>query len=187
MKKAMDDLRVPSLGCVAHSLQLVVNKGLLKQRSISDVIASARKIVGHFKHSPLAYSRLQDLQCEFQMPLKHLQQNQMEQHILYDSEHLRTEANFMCLCCRPRAACIDDCKPLGTAGENNDHKEVEKMEKTLKRTATTATATDPAEMVSHAEASGSSGHTSKSTFMMMFWNLEEESFTHVLLYKYKHI
>ncbi len=75
MKKVMDDLGVPSLGCVVHSLQLVVNEGLLSQRSVSDAIASARKIVGHFKHSPLAYSRLEDIQHEFQMPLNRLQQD----------------------------------------------------------------------------------------------------------------
>jgi len=75
MKKAMDDLGVPSLGCVAHSLQLAVNEGLLSQQSLIDAIASARKIVGHFKHSPLAYSRLADIQREFQMPLKRLQQD----------------------------------------------------------------------------------------------------------------
>ncbi len=47
--------------------------------------------------------------------------------------------------------------------------EDEKMEDALKRTTTALAATaDPAENVSHAEASGSSGHTSKSTFMMMF-------------------
>lgn len=48
--------------------------------------------------------------------------------------------------------------------------EVEKMEDALKRRTTTALAApaDPAEKVSHAEASESSGHTSKSTFMMMF-------------------
>jgi len=48
--------------------------------------------------------------------------------------------------------------------------EVEKMEDALKRGTTTAlaAAADPAEKVSHAEASGSSRHTSKSTFMMMF-------------------
>jgi len=48
--------------------------------------------------------------------------------------------------------------------------EVEKMEDALKRGTTTAlaAAADPAEKVSHAEASGSRRHTSKSTFMMMF-------------------
>lgn len=90
MKKAMDDLGVPSLGCVAHLLQLVVNEGLLSQRRVSDAIASVRKIVEHFKHSPLAYSRLMDIQREVQMSLKRLQQDVKTtyyKHIQYDSEH----------------------------------------------------------------------------------------------------
>ena len=53
---------VQSLGCLAHTLQLVVIKGLLAQRSISDAVANARKLVGHFKHSPKAYSILEDIQ-----------------------------------------------------------------------------------------------------------------------------
>lgn len=48
---------VPSLGCAIHTLQLVVNAGLKSQRSISDAIARARKIVGHFGHSSLAKER----------------------------------------------------------------------------------------------------------------------------------
>ncbi|XP_065111239.1 zinc finger BED domain-containing protein 4-like [Paramisgurnus dabryanus] len=74
MKKAMDNMGVRSLGCFAHSLQLVVNEGLLSQRSVSDAIAIGRQIVGHFKHSPLAYSRLQDIQLQEMQP-KHLQQD----------------------------------------------------------------------------------------------------------------
>ncbi|GAA6094340.1 zinc finger BED domain-containing protein 4-like [Tachysurus ichikawai] len=153
MKKAMDDLRVPSLGCVTHSLQLVVNEGLLSQGSVSDVIASARKIVGHFKHSPLAYSRLQDLQRKFQMPLKRLQQdiktrwNSRYYTIQSISEQKRT------LCVWKKCFTNEDA---AMHAKNALIQEVEKMEKTLKRTATTAlaTAADPAEMVSHAEASG---------------------------------
>ena len=53
---------VQSLGCLAHTLQLVVIIGLLAQRSISDAVANARKLVGHFKHSPKAYSILEDIQ-----------------------------------------------------------------------------------------------------------------------------
>ncbi|CAL8265009.1 unnamed protein product, partial [Gadus morhua 'NCC'] len=53
---------VQSLGCLAHTLQLVVIKGLLAQRSISDAVANARKLVGNFKHSPKAYSILEDIQ-----------------------------------------------------------------------------------------------------------------------------
>ncbi len=58
MQKAVDDMGVLSMRCVVHSLQLVVHEGLLSQRSITDTLVKARKIVGHFKHSPLACSHL---------------------------------------------------------------------------------------------------------------------------------
>ncbi|KAM4560530.1 zinc finger BED domain-containing protein 4-like [Odontesthes bonariensis] len=75
MKKAMKDMMVPSVGCVAHSLQLCVHEGLLSQRSVTDTLANARKIVGHFKHSPLAYSRLEDIQMELNVDVRRLQQD----------------------------------------------------------------------------------------------------------------
>ena len=46
MEKAMRDARLPSLPCMAHTLQLAVHEGLLAQRAIIDVIASGRRIVG---------------------------------------------------------------------------------------------------------------------------------------------
>ena len=73
MKKAMDNMGVWNLGCFGHTLQLVVTVGLLSQRSVSNAIAIGRQIVGHFKHSPLAYSRLRDIQL--QMQPKRLQQD----------------------------------------------------------------------------------------------------------------
>lgn len=66
MKAAMQDMGVPSLGCLAHTLQLVVHDGLISQRSVNDALANARKIVGHFKHSQLAQSRLEDIQVQMQ-------------------------------------------------------------------------------------------------------------------------
>ncbi|KAK7888714.1 hypothetical protein WMY93_024274 [Mugilogobius chulae] len=75
MKKAMRDMGVRSLGCVAHSCQLCVQEGLLSQRSVTEILANARKIVGHFKHSPLAYSRLEDIQMDLHMDIKRLQQD----------------------------------------------------------------------------------------------------------------
>lgn len=66
MKAAMEDMAVSSLGCFAHTLQLIVHEGLLSQRSVSDALANSRKIVAHFKHSQLAQSRLEDLQREMQ-------------------------------------------------------------------------------------------------------------------------
>ena len=75
MRKAMDQLEVASLGCFAHTLQLVVQHGLLAQRAVSDAIANGRKIVTHFKHSPKAYSELEDVEEELNVEPKRLQQD----------------------------------------------------------------------------------------------------------------
>ncbi|KAL2083380.1 hypothetical protein ACEWY4_021153 [Coilia grayii] len=75
IKKALDQLGVPSLGCFAHTLQLVVQHGLLAQRAVSDAIANGRKIVTHFKHSPKAYSELEDVEDELNIEPKRLQQD----------------------------------------------------------------------------------------------------------------
>ncbi|XP_036067644.1 zinc finger BED domain-containing protein 4-like [Oryzias melastigma] len=75
MKRAMSEMGVRSAGCVAHLCQLCVHEGVLAQRSVTDTLAIARKIVGHFKHSPLAYSRLEDIQTELNMDIKRLQQD----------------------------------------------------------------------------------------------------------------
>ncbi|KAJ3602935.1 hypothetical protein NHX12_030679 [Muraenolepis orangiensis] len=75
MVKAMKDAGWQSLGCMAHTLQLAVHEGVLSQRSISDIAAIGRRIVGHFKHSPLAYSRLQNVQKDLSQTPKRLQQD----------------------------------------------------------------------------------------------------------------
>ncbi len=75
MQKAMDDVGIPSMCCVTHTLQLVVHEGLLSQRSVTDTLANTRKIIGHVKHSPLACSRLEDIQIDLKMEVKRLQQD----------------------------------------------------------------------------------------------------------------
>lgn len=75
MIKAMSYAELPSLPCTAHTLQLVVHEGLLSQRSVADAVADGRKIVGHFKHSALASSRLEDIQLQINQPVKRLQQD----------------------------------------------------------------------------------------------------------------
>ncbi|XP_076594885.1 zinc finger BED domain-containing protein 4-like [Chaetodon auriga] len=60
---------------MAHTLQLAVNGGALFQRSIADALAVGRRVVGHFKHSPLACSPLEDIQKELNVPVKKLQQD----------------------------------------------------------------------------------------------------------------
>lgn len=75
MIKGMGEAELRSLPCVAHTLQLTVNEGLLAQKCVSDAVAIGRKIVGHFQHSPLAYSKLQDIQMDMHKPIKRLAQN----------------------------------------------------------------------------------------------------------------
>ncbi|KAI3377120.1 hypothetical protein L3Q82_000067 [Scortum barcoo] len=75
MAKATSEFGVPSLPCMAHTLQLAVSGGALSQRNIADALAVGRRVVGHFKHSPLACSRFEDIQKELSMPVKKLQQD----------------------------------------------------------------------------------------------------------------
>ena len=44
-KKAMDDMEVPSVGCISHTLQLAVHEGLLSQCRITASPANARNMV----------------------------------------------------------------------------------------------------------------------------------------------
>ena len=55
IKKVSQEARLPSLGCFAHTLQLIVNEGVLSQHAVIDILTISRKIVGHFKHSTLAF------------------------------------------------------------------------------------------------------------------------------------
>ncbi|XP_051509970.1 zinc finger BED domain-containing protein 4-like [Myxocyprinus asiaticus] len=73
MSKAMQDAQLPSLPCMAHMLQLVVNEGLLSQRSISDIVAYWKK--NSWPHSPLACSRLQNVQTQLGQSKKSRQQD----------------------------------------------------------------------------------------------------------------
>ena len=43
MKKAVDDMEVPSIGCVSHT-SAAVHEFLLSQRSITDSPANTRKV-----------------------------------------------------------------------------------------------------------------------------------------------
>jgi len=68
---------LPSLGCFAHSFQLVVNEAVLSQLAVIDILAICRGIVGHFKCSTLAYYRLDQIQEKLNMDNKtRLQQDE---------------------------------------------------------------------------------------------------------------
>ncbi len=103
MTKALEDSNLKGIRCMAHTIQLAVNDGLLSQRSIADVIAIGRKIVGHFKHSSLAYACLQSIQEQFGMPPKCFQQDVSTR---WNSTYYMLESLFAQK--RVLAACIAD-------------------------------------------------------------------------------
>ena len=76
MVKGMTDAGLPDLGCFAHTLQLVIHDGILSQRVVIDMLATSRKIVGHFRRSNLAYSRLKDIQKNLGLPAHRLVQDE---------------------------------------------------------------------------------------------------------------
>lgn len=71
----MEDGGYKYLGCFAHTLQLVINEGILAQRYVQDVLAKCRRIVGHFRHSQLACSRLKEIQSQLHIPQHRLIQD----------------------------------------------------------------------------------------------------------------
>lgn len=73
--KGCDIAGFESVSCFIHTIQLVVMEGIKSQRSISDLIAVSRKIVGHFSHSPKACSALKNIQAELNLPTKKLVQD----------------------------------------------------------------------------------------------------------------
>jgi hypothetical protein len=61
---------------MAHTLQLAVRDALQAPKGVENVIAIGRRIVGHFKHSTLAYNRLATFQKVHQLPEHRLLQNE---------------------------------------------------------------------------------------------------------------
>ena len=68
MVAGIEQCGLPAIGCAIHTLQLVIKDCILCQRSVSDMLARSRKIVGHYKHSHLAVERLQAIQRQLSLP-----------------------------------------------------------------------------------------------------------------------
>lgn len=75
MIKALRDSEFQNAACFNHSLQLTINDAITAQRALNDAITIAKKIVGHFNHSSLAYYNLKKIQEELQLPIKRLKQD----------------------------------------------------------------------------------------------------------------
>jgi hypothetical protein len=68
MIKGIADTGYNSLSCFLHTTQLVIHDAIFEQRLIKDIITNCRQITGHFNHSQLAYTKLQDIQTQNNLP-----------------------------------------------------------------------------------------------------------------------
>ena len=75
MKKGLVDAELPNVGCFIHTLQLVVLDSLEVQKAVKVAIAKSRNIGTHFNHSPLACSKLTEIQNKYESPKSKLLQD----------------------------------------------------------------------------------------------------------------
>jgi len=75
MKKALREGNFEAQGCFAHTLQLVVNDSVLSQCAVSNILSVCRSIVGHFKHSTIAYHKLDQIKERIDIKKHKLQQD----------------------------------------------------------------------------------------------------------------
>ena len=64
MTLGCDMIKIPSVHCTIHLLQLVVTDCLDSQRYVTDLLTKCRKLTGHFNHSSLACSEFKNLQTD---------------------------------------------------------------------------------------------------------------------------
>ena len=55
MIAGMHVANVPSLPCLAHTLQLIIKDGVLLQPAVQQLLSCARSIVGHYHRSNVAF------------------------------------------------------------------------------------------------------------------------------------
>lgn len=75
MNAAMRIGEFESLGCVAHTIQLVIHDSLNKQLNTKELITKCRSIVGHFKRSEQASRHFKELQEKCSLPKHQLIQD----------------------------------------------------------------------------------------------------------------
>ena len=74
-KKALGEGHFEAQGCLAHTLQVVVNDGVLLLPAVIDTLAVCRSIVSHFKHSIIAYHKID--QTRESLDIKNVDCNRM--------------------------------------------------------------------------------------------------------------
>lgn len=101
MKKAMDDMEVTSVGCLAHTLQLAVHEGLLSQRSVTDALGHREENYWPFQTFPVGLfpsGRCPERPEDGRQASTAGRCCEMEQQPLHVAEHLGAKAGSLCLC-----------------------------------------------------------------------------------------
>ena len=62
--------------CLVHNLQCVIHDGVLTQRDVQDLLAAGRKVLGHYKHSNVAFYALQKIQAQLKLKVCTLYQDE---------------------------------------------------------------------------------------------------------------
>jgi len=75
MLSGIRNLNVVGLTCFAHTLQLMINDVRKETNNFNETLEKARKIVGHYKHSAKATTRLHEKQVALELPVLELVQD----------------------------------------------------------------------------------------------------------------
>ena len=87
MVAGMRVAELPSLPCLAHTLQLIIMDGIFQQPSVQQLLTSARSIVGFYNRSNTAFHTLKQIQNQLGLP----------QHILFQDVSTRWNSSFYML------------------------------------------------------------------------------------------
>jgi len=110
---------LPSTGCVEHTLQLRVKRGLTSQRHLESALALCRKIATHFSHSTRAKEKLRELQRTLQLP----------EHAIIQDVQTRWNSTFYMI-----GSLLKQKLALVNYATDNDITELNKAQWTLMRT-----------------------------------------------------
>jgi len=72
----MNRAGVTNVTCLAHNLQCVIHDGVMAQKDIQDLLAAGRRLVGHYKHSNMAFHVLQKIQAQLELKVCTLYQDE---------------------------------------------------------------------------------------------------------------
>lgn len=87
MVAGMREAQLPSLPCLAHTLQLIIKDGIFQQTAVQQLLTLARSIVGFYNRSNTAFNTFQQIQEQLGLP----------KHSLFQDVSTRWNSSFYML------------------------------------------------------------------------------------------